>query len=180
MVDDHEGEIWKVKYTDEECTFGLSVSNLGNLSRSDGSFRNKNNHTGGYDTIGVHVGGRLKIFYVHRLVAELFCHKPSEKHTQVNHIDGDKKNNHYSNLEWVTPSRNIKHAHKSGLMEKRSKMDSTNRLPDDVILKAYLEVMLEIGTITETAKKYGMPRTTLSSIVNGRCKNSVTGHAKIN
>lgn len=50
--------------------------------------------------------------YVHRMVAKAFCHNPDpETHTQVNHIDGDKSNNHYTNLEWVTQSQNMKHMH---------------------------------------------------------------------
>ena len=42
---------------------------------------------------------------VHRLVAQAFlAPPPSEKHTQVNHIDGDPANNRADNLAWVTRS----------------------------------------------------------------------------
>jgi len=51
---------------------------------------------------------------LHRLVAEAFCDKP-EGCNQVNHIDGDKTNNHASNLEWVTMSENHKHAYFTGI-----------------------------------------------------------------
>ena len=55
-----------------------------------------------------------KNYLVHRIVAETFlCNK--NKLLEVNHIDGNKKNNSVTNLEWVTRSQNIKHAYITGL-----------------------------------------------------------------
>lgn len=55
---------------------------------------------------------RLK---VHRLVAMLFKPNDNMDSLQVNHIDGNKANNHYTNLEWCTAYENNKHARETGL-----------------------------------------------------------------
>jgi alkylated DNA repair dioxygenase AlkB len=46
---------------------------------------------------------------IHRLVAEAFVPNP-ENRKLVNHIDGNKLNNNYSNLEWVNSRQNAQHA----------------------------------------------------------------------
>lgn len=52
----------------------------------------------------------------HLLMANTFIVKPESKtRLEVNHKDGDKKNNSLANLEWVTHSENVQHAYDTGL-----------------------------------------------------------------
>ena len=63
----------------------------------------------GYKQIRLSVHRDVKIFKVHRLVANAFIPNPENKPC-VNHIDGKKDNNIIANLEWVTQSENSIHA----------------------------------------------------------------------
>ena len=64
----------------------------------------KNNK--GYLLVDLWQNNKRKAHTVHRLVAFAFLgNPPSEKH-EVAHGDGDKLNNHFSNLRWATPKEN--------------------------------------------------------------------------
>jgi hypothetical protein len=67
-----------------------------------------------YPMIGLLKDGKKIRFLIHRLVALAFCHKSDETH-QVNHINGNKRDNVYTNLEWVSRSENRLHAWREGL-----------------------------------------------------------------
>lgn len=69
----------------------------------------------GYLRVENNNGGVRKCFYVHRLVAEAFCANPHGL-PDVNHLDGNKANNHPSNLEWCTHAQNMRHAREMRLL----------------------------------------------------------------
>lgn len=98
-----EGEEWK-KLKIEEGE--IDVSSHGRIKIFSGkiTYGSKSN---GYPT--VQFNG--KQYMSHILVCKTFHLRLSDDKNQVNHIDGNKYNNHFSNLEWVTPSENMKHAH---------------------------------------------------------------------
>lgn len=69
----------------------------------------------GYPVVGLTAGkGKRTMRTVHSLVAEAFIGSRPANH-EINHKDGCKTNNHVNNLEYVTPSENIRHAFTTGL-----------------------------------------------------------------
>lgn len=94
------------------------ISNFGNArSLKRGRIYNLklNIDTHGYYYIIPYVNKKTYTHYkIHRLVAKYFVNG-YEKGLVVNHKDGNKLNNVYTNLEWVTPSENNLHAFRIGL-----------------------------------------------------------------
>lgn len=74
----------------------------------------------GYVCVVLSIDSKPKKHKVHRLVAQTYLDNP-ENHPEVNHIDGKKRNNHYSNLEWCTRRYNMKHAWENGLIKRKKK-----------------------------------------------------------
>lgn len=73
----------------------------------------------GYEYVALRVNKKTKSVLVHRFICSLFKENKSNKE-QVNHIDGNKRNNHINNLEWVTAKENTKHAFEKGLRNSES------------------------------------------------------------
>ena len=73
------------------------------------------NNCGYYE---INIGGRTgEKWLLHRLVATLWC--PNRKmYETVNHIDGNKGNNSYENLEWCSREDNIRKGFENGLFDK--------------------------------------------------------------
>lgn len=69
----------------------------------------------GYRYVTISLHRVRKNYYVHRLVAETWLDNPNNL-PEVNHKDGDKTNNHYSNLEWSSLQHNRDHAVKNNLI----------------------------------------------------------------
>ena len=60
---------------------------------------------GGYLRVALRKDGKIRLFAVHRLVAEAFIPNLNNKPV-VNHINGNRQDNKLENLEWVTHKEN--------------------------------------------------------------------------
>jgi hypothetical protein len=95
------GNEWK-KIKDFDNYF---VSNIGEIWSSLTENILNNQLNGGYLRVFI---GKQKL--IHKLVAEAFIENP-KNHSIINHKDGNKTNNHFSNLEWVSFSENSLHSY---------------------------------------------------------------------
>lgn len=95
-----------------------------------------------------------KEYKIHRLVAEYFVNNPNpEKFNVVNHIDGNKKNNLYTNLEWCDQLHNVRHARKLGLYpSSEGELNSHSKLKEEDVLLIWSTDM----PIEEIVEKYGL------------------------
>lgn len=113
----------------------------------------------GYEELRLSKNGIAKSKFPHILTAMAFVPNPDNK-PEVNHLDGNKLNNHYTNFSWVTHSENIQHAYDTGLIKVKSKSvinECTGAL---------------YSSIKEAAKAI--------NISYGTCRNYLNGNIKTN
>jgi len=99
-----------------------SISNTGSIKRITtgvhtypGRIVKQTQNRKGYRRVTLHKNKHHTLL-VHSLVAKAFIGtKPNGM--EINHIDGIKNNNMVTNLEYVTPKENSRHALKLGLMK---------------------------------------------------------------
>jgi hypothetical protein len=118
----------------------------------------------GYMTIGLRDNKKRKDFLVHRLVANAFIENIDNKRS-VNHIDGNKKNNNLSNLEWVTDKENSIHAYKTGLLKLKYGEDSKKSKLKTCDILAIRENKNNISQ-EKLAKQYNVGQPQIWRIVN--------------
>lgn len=134
---------------------GYTIREDGTITNKDGSV--KTPYGKGYDAVKLYYNGRYNQHYVHRLVAEAFIDGRDET---VNHKDGNKQNNHVSNLEWMSYSDNNKHARENGLVDKiyEKKLPQPTRRKIATLYKTgkykYTELAFLFSIDVRTVKKY--------------------------
>ena len=90
------------------------------FSDNSGKMKTRNRAGTEYQIINFSlINGKKKTFRAHRLVLMAFKPVDNMENLEVNHIDGNKKNNRLENLEWCTSSENQIHAFKTGLSKAR-------------------------------------------------------------
>lgn len=86
---------------------------------------------------------------VHHLVCLAFHGLPPSDDYEVNHVDGDKHNNRFDNLEWSTRGDNLIHAYKEGLRKENRRILVTDHTKG---------VVTEFYSMTALGKAFGVPK----------------------
>lgn len=148
-----------------------------------GKVRTKDyNHTGkgkllvtfkncyGYMAVNLMQDGKRSRHLVHRLVAMAFKKSTWFPMATVNHMDLNKENNHYSNLEWVTVQENLKHGHRNGAIIYAKGEDHYKAILSKMEVQEvkYLLNMGERGR--EVASKFNVSEKYISAIKTGRSR----------
>jgi hypothetical protein len=97
---------------------------------------------------------------IHRIVGMLFLEPVEGKH-DINHKDGNKTNNYFENLEWVTTQENIQHSIDTGLR----KRCWTQKLTDEdarIIRDLYETTKL---TTNDLAKQFKVNKITITEVL---------------
>lgn len=146
------------------------IENHSNYSISDDG-RVRNDKTGrilkpvptknGY----LRVGLDKQLCRIHVLVAKEFIPNPDNL-PQVNHIDGNKANNNVCNLEWITPSENIKHAFRNGL--KLPNYDGIKKPTPVLQITMDGDIINTFGSIMAVQREYGYDNSSIAKVCKGK------------
>lgn len=113
---------------------------------------------------------------VSRIVAKCFCPGYSVE-LEVNHKDGNPRNNYFGNLEWITRSENIRHAYDNNLIK--------SILSDEIVHKICRLLEEDKLSAIEIAKATGLdfissnPIALISAIKKGKLWAHISKNYKI-
>lgn len=138
-------------------------------SDNSGLMKTRNRKGTEYQIINLSkLDGKKRTFRVHRLVMMAFKPVENMDELEVNHLDGDKKNNKLENLEWCTASENQKHAFKTGLQKARKGEDSNfAKLSKEDVNKIF-ELRARGLLQREIADIVGCTHSNISAILRGK------------
>jgi hypothetical protein len=180
-----ENEIWKEH---PEVPHRYKISNCGRVWSliSNKILKNQINSQGYYSVTLYLQEKQPTTHRVHKLVMLVFCGPPTTDKPVVNHIDGNKLNNHISNLEYTTYGLNNQHALDMGL---RKVWNGINAVRGEQNHFASIQET-DVYTIIKLRKERGwgarkigkflqISRSVIQHIISGRSWKHITKGGKI-
>lgn len=163
-ANDLPNEKWKIL---EENNI-YSISNLGRIKNNiTNILLHPDIHNKGYYRITIRIKGHKTTLFIHRLVAKYFVNNFSN-YNVVDHIDGNKLNNVYTNLRWCsikenTNNINTKDNIKIGILNS----DKGNKRIV-LLLDKNNNIVKEFRSAKQAAEYFNISRTYMSNYLNNR------------
>ena len=151
----------------------FSISSNGELrNNKTGRILKPSTNKSGYYVFVVRLyqKGNISGIVAHKAVANAFIDNPNG-FSQINHKDGNKKNNAVENLEWCTPKQNSDHAVKNNLHTFEyceGELCNLSKLKKEDVLEIRTLYKSKKHSQKQLAKKFNCSRENISRIV--RCQ----------
>lgn len=162
--------MWKPVYEYEGV---YEVDDSGNIKRiaaargaKPGRILKQTNHNHGYLSVVLSNKNKKKSCLVHRIVYEAFF-GPIPDNKEINHKDGNKKNNNINNLDCVTSTENNNHAVDIGLVNNTGENNPMAKLTEDKVKKIKLLYKPREYGYKRIAKDVGVTWECVRDIVKG-------------
>lgn len=175
-LDKETNMMWRISRTFENWVVSENGDVIGlsfvdkNGRRRKHRIMTKRINNDGYEEVATTINGETKIVRVHREVAMCFLENKENKET-VNHIDGNKLNNHYSNLEWATRSEQMYHAYELELKKPHENQKLMAKIKMGKNVKAYSkesgETLYFLST-RDCSKHYGYSKKWADKIIGSQ------------
>jgi hypothetical protein len=130
----------------------------------------------GYRSLNIRSGGKTLNRYVHKLVAEHFVTRQKADQTFVIHLDHDKLNNVFSNLQWATKDEMIEHNRNNPNLKNRPVAQRTRnyKLTESKVKIIKKLLKNDKNRLKMIAKQFGITHTQLNRIRSGENWKHVT------
>ena len=129
----------------------------------------------GYSSLNLRPNGESYTRYVHKLVADFFVPKKSNKQKFVIHLDYDKRNNVAKNLRWATQDEVNEHYRKNPALKYSGSRIRYSKLTEAKVVKIKEMIQAEKTTIKNIAAKFDITPMQVFRIKRGEN----WGHVKI-
>lgn len=141
------------------------ISNHGNVRRTcDGKVLKPATGKLGYPRVLLHQGGKPQTLLIHHAVAKHFV-GPRPDGLVVDHIDGTRDNNHYTNLRYITHAENVR----KGYDGKRGDNHHASKLTDAAVVEIRTRRYSgERGC--DLAREFGISQATVCDITKQRSR----------
>lgn len=126
-----------------------------------------------YPSVDLCTGGSKRTEMVHILVARAFLAPPSFGGAEVNHINGNKADPVFTNLEWTTSSGNSLHAYAAGLADATGEANGQAKLTEAQVLEIRRLATGDRGEQARMGRQYKVSPAAIRDVMSRRCWNHI-------